>query len=195
MTYIRLCTVVGCGEKHYAKDYCNRHYQRWKRHGDPEAGGLWFSNPDDRFEESAMPVTETGCLLWSGAMYPKGYGCIKVNGVNTGAHIFAWERVHGKVPKEYMIDHKCHTPACCNPDHLRLATRSQNSSFLSGGRSNNTSGYRNVTWNKDANKWHVSITKNGVRHYFGLYEDLEEAAKVAEEKRKELFGEFAGKGV
>lgn len=191
----RTCSLSECYTNHYAKGYCNKHYQKWKKYGDAVSGGTWYSTPEEAFAARTIPVTETGCLLWTGALYPKGYGCIKVNGVNTGAHIFAWEQEHGKVPSGYMVDHKCHTPACCNVGHLRLATRAQNNSNLSGIRVNNTSGYRNVTWNKDTDKWHVSITKNGVRHYFGLYEDLEESASVAEEKRIELFGEFAGKGV
>lgn len=31
----RSCSVPGCGKPHYARGYCNPHYQRWKKHGDP----------------------------------------------------------------------------------------------------------------------------------------------------------------
>jgi len=27
------CTI--CGDKLYSKDFCNKHYQRWRKHGDP----------------------------------------------------------------------------------------------------------------------------------------------------------------
>jgi len=27
----RLCTVDGCGERHYARGRCHRHYQQWRR--------------------------------------------------------------------------------------------------------------------------------------------------------------------
>ena len=27
----RLCTVDGCGERHYAHGRCRRHYQQWRR--------------------------------------------------------------------------------------------------------------------------------------------------------------------
>jgi hypothetical protein len=30
----RICKVKGCTRKHYAKELCLMHYQRWKRHGD-----------------------------------------------------------------------------------------------------------------------------------------------------------------
>ncbi len=32
---MRTCTYPGCGLKHYAKDYCAKHYHRYRRHGDP----------------------------------------------------------------------------------------------------------------------------------------------------------------
>lgn len=31
----RTCTVEGCDNKHYGHGYCNKHYLRWKAHGDP----------------------------------------------------------------------------------------------------------------------------------------------------------------
>ena len=31
----RVCSVKGCNKKHDAQGYCPRHYQIWKRHGDP----------------------------------------------------------------------------------------------------------------------------------------------------------------
>ncbi|MDX3345877.1 HNH endonuclease signature motif containing protein [Streptomyces sp. ME02-6987-2C] len=29
------CTIDGCGGEHMARGYCEKHYTRWKRHGDP----------------------------------------------------------------------------------------------------------------------------------------------------------------
>jgi hypothetical protein len=60
---------------------------------------------------------------------------------------------------------------------------------LSRARSDNkTSGHRNVYWNNVQNRWQVRISKNGKEHSFGYYDDLEEAAKVAETARKTLKG-------
>jgi len=34
------CSVPGCPRQSHAHGYCQPHYHRWKRHGDPTAGGL-----------------------------------------------------------------------------------------------------------------------------------------------------------
>jgi hypothetical protein len=30
-----VCSFGDCGERHYAKGFCNKHWARWKKHGDP----------------------------------------------------------------------------------------------------------------------------------------------------------------
>ena len=31
----KICTVSGCRRKHVARGYCHRHYQQWRRTGEP----------------------------------------------------------------------------------------------------------------------------------------------------------------
>lgn len=31
----RTCTVQGCNRVHYARSWCEMHYDRWRKHGDP----------------------------------------------------------------------------------------------------------------------------------------------------------------
>jgi amino acid transporter len=54
----------------------------------------------------------------------------------------------------------------------------------------NTSGYQNVVWRKDRNKWTVRLQINGKVKAFGAFDDIEEANKAAIKLRKELHGEF-----
>lgn len=149
-------------------------------------------------EESFSARTEWRgeCLIWTGGKNGADYGVFYVgNRKYVPAHRYAWEQENGEIPKGMVVDHKDHcNTLCCNPRHLRLATRKQNARNRSGPQSDNTSGHRNVFWEHSPQKWRVSIWKDGVRHEFGRFTNLDEAAKVAEEARKELFGEFAGKG-
>lgn len=39
MADFRICSVDGCGKPRYKRQFCNAHYIRWRRHGDPTAGG------------------------------------------------------------------------------------------------------------------------------------------------------------
>jgi hypothetical protein len=34
----KTCSVEGCDRKHYGRGYCQGHWKRWQRHGDPLAG-------------------------------------------------------------------------------------------------------------------------------------------------------------
>lgn len=35
MKATRVCSIDGCDRAWYARDWCNRHYNRWRRNGDP----------------------------------------------------------------------------------------------------------------------------------------------------------------
>lgn len=58
-------------------------------------------------------------------------------------------------------------------------------------RSDNTSGYRGVTWNKRRRKWDVRVYKDGKTFYSGYFDCKHEAAKMYNEKALEAFGEKA----
>ncbi len=75
--------------------------------------------------------------------------------------------------------------------NLRWATNSENQINNIHKRSNHTSIYKGVSWNKGTNKWIVKITLNTKQMHLGLYTDEVEAAKVYGKKAKELFGEYA----
>lgn len=36
MATTKICSLPDCGKKHYAKGWCNFHWQRWRRHGAPD---------------------------------------------------------------------------------------------------------------------------------------------------------------
>ena len=73
------------------------------------------------------PVPECGCFLWLGAPTNNGYGAIKRKGKNYAAHRISWE-VHNDqtIPAGLCVMHKCDTPMCVNPAHLRVGTVKEN---------------------------------------------------------------------
>lgn len=51
MTKPTTCSVPGCEGKHHARGWCKKHYQRWRRHGDPETTDHPRERVDDYLEE------------------------------------------------------------------------------------------------------------------------------------------------
>jgi hypothetical protein len=94
--------------------------------------------------------------------------------------------------REINVDHINHKSLNNTRNNLRITDIFHNTKNRSGKNSNNKSGYRNVCW--IYNKWVVQLMVDGKNTTLGKFDNLEEAGKFAEAKRKELYGEFAGEG-
>ncbi len=67
------------------------------------------------------------CILWTKHKNSSdGYGRIMVNGKRTLAHRAVWEEMHGPVPTNRYVLHKCNNSMCVNINHLYLGTLSNN---------------------------------------------------------------------
>ncbi|MCT2182856.1 HNH endonuclease [Brevibacterium casei] len=189
----KICSAEGCDRPRKKGRYCRGHAERVKKHGDPRVHiplRAWTKSPAESF--AARTRWNGDCLEWTGAMHETGYGIIW-NGKRTqNAHRWAYEQKFGEVPSEVHIDHICFNRKCVNVEHLRAASSAENGSNLSYISSKSKTRYRNVY--PHGKGYEVSIQKNGRATYFGTYETLEEAVKVAAKKREELFGKFAGRG-
>ena len=82
-----------------------------------------------------------GCWIWIGARQTTGYGrWVRRRGeVGRYAHRVAYEHFVGPIPEDLCVLHDCPAgddPACCNPAHLRLGTRTENQAdMMRKGRS------------------------------------------------------------
>lgn len=97
--------------------------------------------------------------------------------------------------KEIQVDHikhYIHSSLDNRKQNLRLTNSSQNNKNKNGKHSNNTSGYRNVSWFDSYQKWVVQLQINGKNTIVGKFDDVDEAGQFAEQKRNELYGEYAG---
>lgn len=111
----------------------------------------------------------------------KGYVTISVDGKAHYAHRLAWL---------YMTD--CNPPAAIdhiNGDgtdnswaNLRNGTKGVNGRNRAKSK-NNSSGTNGVFWHEAKRKWCAILTSKGKRHFVGLFDDVEDAAKAVQEKK------------
>jgi len=89
-------------------------------------------------------------------------------------------------PSDKMVDHKNHDTLDNRKSNLRLVNNQQNLQNRAGADCDSKSGYRNVWWNTQQNKWSVSFSSKRKHYYCGSYESIAEAIAVANKKRKEI---------
>lgn len=67
-----------------------------------------------------------GCWLWDGCVTGNGYGAIRVEGAQIGAHRASYLAFKGEIPAGMCVCHRCDVPTCVNPAHLFLGTVQDN---------------------------------------------------------------------
>lgn len=132
MAKSRLCSLPDCGKPHDAYGYCRAHGARWKRHGDPLAGGKAFpprGEIEDFFRTKVLKATGPECLLWPYSRTSAGYGEIFFNGRRCHVHRLACEHANGPAPTpEHEAAHNCGKghEGCVTLVHLEWKTAKQN---------------------------------------------------------------------
>jgi hypothetical protein len=119
-------------------------------------------------------------------------GYKKVN-LNNGKTI----RVHRLVAEAFIpnpdnkpcVDHIDNNRTNNNVNNLRFVSYQENN-FNTSITNKNTTGHKGIRWNKHRNKYEAFITLDNKKYNLGLFEKLEDAVKVRQEKANELFKEY-----
>jgi hypothetical protein len=111
-------------------------------------------------------------------------------------------RAMGKRKNIFMHREIMQTPQNMATDHinldtldnrrsnLRVCTHGQNQANR-GKLSNNTSGYKGVSWHKSSRKWAANIRYMDKQIYLGKYTNKEDAAQAYDRAALKYYGEFA----
>lgn len=102
-------------------------------------------------------------------------------------------RFISKASDNEFIDHLDHNTFNNRKSNLRFSDNLLNTKHRKGKNSNNTSGYRNVTWMHGW--WRVQLQIDGKNHIFKeKFDDVELAGEFAEKARKKYYKEYSGRG-
>lgn len=66
------------------------------------------------------------CWIWKKARITDGYGQSSYKHKGYRAHRIAWILTNGEIPEGCVIHHVCNNPPCCNPNHLKCGTQTEN---------------------------------------------------------------------
>lgn len=116
-----------------------------------------------------------------------GYFEIRIDKIINLSHRLAWLYVYGEFVD--CIDHKNLDRADNRISNLRNSTMSQNVANAKI-RSNNTSGMKGVSWNKNRRKWRAYISFNNKRIELGMFNLKDDAAKAYAKASKRIHKEF-----
>ena len=120
-----------------------------------------------------------------------GYMQFEINGCKYLLHRVIFTLLHGFTPA--FIDHINGDKSDNRIENLRNVTRAQNNRN-SKRRKTSKSGVKGVSWYARERKWVVRLYIDGSNRFFGAFETLEEAQKIAENTRERLHGPYACHG-
>lgn len=124
-----VCSVIGCERPHRVGGMCKPHYDRMRRHGDPNAGRTAPGELQRFYEEVVLRYDGDECLIWPYGRAASGYAQMKKNGKYRTVSRFVCEDIYGPPPPEKNYSaHSCGNGhlGCVSKKHLSWKTQAEN---------------------------------------------------------------------
>ncbi len=132
------CIVGGCERPSRTRQWCQMHYQRWLKHGDPtivkQVDRRGIDAPTRFMLKVRRGKEYEDCWEWMGSRvggrqgekYGQ-YGWFRPQkGIQKLAHVYAYELMVGPIQDGLELDHLCRNRLCVNPEHLEPVTHREN---------------------------------------------------------------------
>ena len=127
------CKIEGCESRVIGWGWCESHYRRWKKYGDPLFSGVplaerFLKRVDKNGPMSQHHLAYGQCWQWIGNVNKSGYGIYAFSRFEKRqlAHRLSYELFVAPIPDGLVIDHRCRNTGCVRPDHLQPVTRRLN---------------------------------------------------------------------
>jgi hypothetical protein len=141
------CSIAKCTSPVRARGWCNKHYRRWLRDGDPEKVAWERGDPEANFWSKVEDQrSRHACWVWTGYVTDEGYGRFIWPGGSL-AHRFSYALTYGPIADGADVDHMCHNVApdcvdskaclhrrCVNPEHLRAIPAGKHRGYVRLGQ-------------------------------------------------------------
>ena len=127
----------------------------------------------------------------AGRISTHGYYEVRINGQMKQVHRIMFQMFNqlDVLDDSVFIDHIDLNRLNNSKDNLRVCTKTQNRQNRTK-QSNNTSGFKGVSYDKKRNKWQAGIGVNGKRIGLGRFDTPELAYEAYCKSAKEIQGEF-----
>jgi hypothetical protein len=130
MAEYRLCSIPDCDKPLNAKGFCQKHYIRFLKHGDPLFTKVTPGGYVQKFFEEVVCLYEGDeCLIWPYSRKPNGYASFWHNGRTSLVCRVLCEKVNGAPPPKNHAAHSCGKGhlGCVAKSHLSWKTVKANS--------------------------------------------------------------------
>ena len=196
------CSVDGCDVKATRKGFCGRHYKHFRQHGYVPERNMFDKNQiviigdaavmtmyhrdcsehEDKVYFDADRINEVREYKWS--LTSTGYAHRVIGKIKIQLHNFLFDM---NIPDGFVVDHVDRNPRNCRSSNLRLASSGDNvcNRMVFG-----EIGIKGIV-RRPSGRFAARITKNGVMHWLGTFDTINEALASRRAAAFELHGEFA----